>query len=201
MKAIINEAIRQNIIKDNPFSNYKVATEKTQKIYLTIDELQKLQYIYDEAEINSKLKNVLQYFLFCCYTGLRYTDILNMTYDNIVNDNLEFTIHKTNDFILIPLSKKAKILLPGKPSEKLFSVLTNQKTNEYLKLIMIHANINKNISFHSARHTFATTAITLGIPIEVVSKLLGHNEIKTTQIYAKIINSVKTSEIKKFDEM
>ena len=66
---------------------------------------------------------------------------------------------------------------------------------------MIHANINKNISFHSARHTFATTAITLGIPIEVVSKLLGHNEIKTTQIYAKIINSVKTSEIKKFDEM
>ncbi|HAT76663.1 MAG TPA: site-specific integrase, partial [Flavobacterium sp.] len=82
---------------------------------------------------------------------------------------------------------------------KVFRTITIQKTNEYLKLALTTANIKKKVTFHCSRHTFATCSITLGIPYEVVSKLLGHTDLKTTQIYAKIVDEVKIKEIDKWN--
>lgn len=90
---------------------------------------------------------------------------------------------KTKEFLRIPLNKKAEILLDSFEvrEQKVFKTYTNQVTNRYLKSIQIMADINKTLTFHVARHTFATLAISIGIPIEVVSKLLGHTDIKTTK--------------------
>jgi integrase/recombinase XerC len=93
-------------------------------------------------------------------------------------------------------------LLPKKiiDSQKVFRVLSNQKTNEHLKEIIKIAEIEKNITFHSARHTLATIGLEKGIPIEVISKILGHTEIKMTQIYAKVNDSLKYQEMQKLDK-
>ena len=108
-------------------------------------------------------------------------------------------MHKTGDDVVIPLTDKAKSLIEtGKPNEKVFDTISNQKTNKNLKQIMNQTGITKNISFHCARHTFATISLTLGIPIEVVQKLLGHKNIRDTLIYAKIIPLVQMREMEKW---
>lgn len=199
MKAIINEAIRQRIVKENPFSTYQVKTEKTNRAFLEISELKELQKLYLSPDLNDKLKNVLHYFLFACFTGLRFTDIQQLKKENIKQGFIELIIHKTGEYIRIPLSDPAAALL--NPSGEIsFNVLTNQKTNDYLKLIALQAKINKALTFHTARHSFATISILQGIPLEVISKLMGHNELKTTQIYARIVDLKKVSEMAKWND-
>jgi site-specific recombinase XerD len=109
-------------------------------------------------------------------------------------------MHKTEREVYIPLTKRAIDLLPKEDtSNKIFKVISNQKTNSYLTDIMSKATIDKKISFHCARHTFATVSIELGIPLEVIQTILGHTSVKTTQIYAKIISAVKTREMDKWN--
>ena len=93
------------------------------------------------------------------------------------------------------------MFIPGEQGDKIFKVITNQKTNEFLKDIMKTAGIQKTISFHCARHTFATVGLTVGIPMEVISKLLGHRDLKTTQIYAKVIDTLKIKEMEKWNRV
>lgn len=203
LRTFLNIAIKNDMISKNPFERYKIKHEPTNRQYLTVEELEQLEKKYSSGELNSKLADVLQYFLFACYTGLRYTDLHELTYNNIKDDHIVLTMHKTKEEIIIPLIDKAKALIPvcKFPGQKVFRVLTNQKCNDYIKLIMLAVEINKNISFHCSRHTFATVSITLGIPIEVVSKLLGHNDLKTTQIYAKIVNKKKFDEMEKWNKI
>lgn len=200
MKTVLNEAVRQNVIIQNPFVNHPLKYEKTNRNFLTIEELKTLENTYQQNKLNQKLLNVLQYFLFACYTGLRYTDILELKKENIKTDYIEIIMHKTNEYVRIPLIDNAKLFIDLN-NDNIFNVLTNQKTNEYLKLIMLAAGIEKNVSFHTARHTFATISITIGIPIEVISKLMGHNDIRTTNIYAKIVDSKKVSEMAKWNNL
>jgi len=141
----------------------------------------------------------LRYFIFCCYTGIRYCDVVKLCYEHINNDLIVFKQQKTNRNIIIPISKKAKQLLVSDDMGKIFKTISIQKTNEYLKLALTLANIDKKVTFHCSRHTFATCSITLGIPYEVVSKLLGHTDLKTTAIYAKIVDEVKIKEIEKWN--
>jgi len=203
MKIFFNIAMRKGVIKKNPFQNYKTSTEKTTRLFLTENELSKLYTLYYSGKLAGQLQTTLRYFLFSCYTGLRYLDVYNLMYSNIFNNHILLVIHKTKDQIQIPLISKAKKLIPENLEEgdKVFKVYSNQKTNDYLKLIMLYANIDKSISFHSARHTFATISINLGIPISVIAKLLGHSDIKTTQIYAKIIDKTKDIEMLKWEKM
>ncbi|PLX13351.1 MAG: hypothetical protein C0594_01305 [Marinilabiliales bacterium] len=199
IKKLLNIAKAKGILESNPFDNYKVKKQTTNKQFLTIQELKKVEGLM-EKDIPFKFKEVIRYFLFSCYTGLRYQDVLNLKYSDISEDTISIIVHKTKEPLLIPLTNHAKkFIKDGKGL--VFDVLTNQKTNEYLKVIMFYAEIDKKISFHCARHTFATISLTIGIPIEVISKILGHSDLKTTQVYAKIVDDLKKSEMSKWDSI
>ncbi|MBN2663328.1 MAG: integrase catalytic domain-containing protein, partial [Bacteroidales bacterium] len=111
----------------------------------------------------------------------------------------ELQMHKTGEIVTIPIIEKALRLMPKeyRKTDKIFKVLANQTTNDILKKVIKKADINKNISFHAGRHTLGSIGINVGIPIEVVSKILGHKDIKTTLIYAKLNESTLFDEMKK----
>jgi site-specific recombinase XerD len=153
-------------------------------------------------EFNDSLSAVRDVFVFCCFTGLAYTDVKKLSSDNIekaINGQLFISIKrtKTDNLCNIPLLDNAKSILEKYSNDStcihngvLLPVISNQRYNQYLKVIAKKCDIKKNITTHTARHTFATT-VTLNnnIPIEVVGAMLGHKKISTTQIYAKIVNS------------
>ncbi len=200
LRTFTNHAAQENYLKDNGFKNIKITRGVGKREFLTLNELQKLEAKFNDNSLLNHEKNVLQYFLFCCYTGLRYTDVMNLKKANINEGVLNIRMHKTEREVYIPLTKRAIDLLPKTDtSNKIFKVISNQKTNSYLTDIMSKAKIDKKISFHCARHTFATVSIELGIPLEVIQTILGHTSVKTTQIYAKIISAVKTREMDKWN--
>ena len=139
------------------------------------------------------------YLPLCCFTGLAYVDVANLTQENIRKsfDGKLWIItkrQKTNTDVNVPLLDIPKMILKkykGKlPNGKVLPVISNQKLNAYLKEIADVCGIKKNLTFHLARHTFATTTtLAKGVPIETVSKMLGHTNIETTQIYARITNN------------
>ncbi len=189
LRALIYEAMRQGYMQENPFKQIPLRQVKTHRLFLEIQEVEQLQTLYDKGTLKEHEQAVLQYFLFACYTGLRYSDTKQFHKGMINNDKISIKAEKTNETVVIPVIEKAKALLP-KTDDK-FNVISNQKTNASLKVIMEKAEIKKAISFHCARHTFATVGISSGIPLEVISKLLGHTDLKTTLIYAKIMDDVK----------
>ncbi len=182
------------IFKD-PFANYKIRFKRVDRGYLTDPEIQK---IMDKEFDCKRLEQVRDVFIFCCYCGLSYIDVKQLTVNNIstsFDGKLWIMTHrqKTDTPVNVPLLnipleilKKYEGMLP---KGQLLPVLSNQKVNSYLKEIADLCGINKNVTFHLARHTFATTTtLSKGVPIETVSKMLGHTNIRTTQIYARITN-------------
>ena len=156
-----------------------------------------------------RLDRVRDLFIFSCYTGISYADIIALTKTNLMigeDKNLWIITkrQKTGSPVKVPLLEKAEKILNKyedhpvtEVTQSLLPVISNEKVNLYLKEIADAAQIKKNLTFHMARHTFATT-ITLsnGVPIETVSKLLGHNKIATTQIYARVIDSKISTDMK-----
>lgn len=206
LKSMINRAIRKGIIKTNPFLNYPLKKGKGNREFLSIHELEAIKNI-EQNKLTPGEKNVHNYFLFACYTGLRFTDIKNLQFSHIkknIDDQqyIELIMHKTKEPVMVPLRENSlKLIQTGFHNQKVFRVLSNQKTNDFLKEIIKKAGINKTISFHCARHTFATISIELGIPLEVTSKLLGHTDIKTTQIYGRILNTKKFKEMERWGSL
>ena len=206
LRGMINHAIKQRIIESDPFEHIKISSYQGNREYLTKIELQALESYYQKTTVKSH-KRVLQYFLFNCYVGLRYKDLKALRWDNIKKtkidsetvEYIEIVMHKTKKIVTIPLLEKAKKYLPEAEIKlgRIFNVYTNQVTNRILKEIALAAGIHKVLTSHIARHTFATMAIEAGVPIETVSDLLGHTQIKTTQIYAKITLKKKILELKK----
>jgi integrase len=202
LKAILNAAVRDGQIPTNPLAGYKTKQIKGNMQYLTLEELKQFHAVVINLK-NRSLRNVGLYFLFACYTGLRYSDVRQLKWRHIEGNIIRLKMIKTRDEIFIPLNHKAMSILSMQEHQgeavPVFKVLTNQKTNEALKKLANLAGINKRLSFHVARHTFATVSLTLGIPLEVVSKLLGHHDIKTTMIYARVIDQVKMKEMEKWN--
>ena len=199
LKAMLNRAISEGYIKENPFKNIPIPTIKCNREFLTKREFQVLELI-DKTKLNKPQNNVLNYFIFACYTRLRFQDIKNLKYKHIQDDTIKISMNKTKRLVKILLVEKAKKLIKYKEPEKyVFRVFANQVTNRYLKEIMGVVEINKKISFHCARHTFATIGIELGIPIEIISDLLGHSDLKTTKIYSKILDYKKEEYMKKWN--
>ena len=112
--------------------------------------------------------------------------------DDIINKIIQIILHKTKVNVRIPVFEKAGALIaPEEPGLRIFKVITNQKTKKFLKEIMVISGIDKTISFHCATQIFVIVGLTVRIPMEVISKLPGHRDLKTTQIYAKVIDKLK----------
>jgi site-specific recombinase XerD len=202
LRTFVNISIRFGHIKTNPFQYSQIKKVDGQRDFLSMAELTKLNEHYLKNDFPKSIeKDILGYFLFACYTGLRYSDLKSFSMDSIVNDSIHLRMHKTGCLVNIPLSKKAKSFIPHSPfnSTCAFKIYCNKVTNRVLKNIGVELSLNKKLTCHVARHTFATASISLGIPIEVVSKLLGHTNIRTTQVYAKIVDTVKIREMRKWD--
>jgi site-specific recombinase XerD len=197
-KKIVRIALANDWITKDPFRNYKVRIKEVERHFLSEEEIQSM---LDKKLHTPRLEQVRDVFVFCCFTGLAYSDVKKLT-----NDNLVFGIDgdkwiktrrtKTDTRSNIPLLPTALEILKKYENHPeavtkgvLLPVLSNQKSNAYLKEIADLCGINKNLTTHLARHTFATTVtLSNGVPMESVSKMLGHKSLKTTQHYAKILD-------------
>lgn len=203
VKAIMNLAVGLDWIPSNPFNLFKCSYTAPERDILNHEELYTLQH--KEIE-NARLAEVRDVFVFCCYTGFAYSDIYQFEKDAVMRglDNelwLSTNRQKTGTKESVPLLPVAIEIIEKYQDHKyclkynkLLPVNSNQKYNAYLSEIATICNIKKHLTSHIARHTFATT-VTLanGVPIETVSSMLGHTSIRTTQIYAKVVEK-KVSE-------
>ena len=192
-KKIILICLASGYISTNPFLNYKPKLKPVSRIALTNEELSLLR---NKSFIVERLECVKDTFLFCCYTGLAYADVAALNRSHILKGiDGDIWLHtfrqKTSTATKVPLLDSALTLIAKyvnhpRCEHNIFPLISNQKMNAYLKEIADVCGIEKDITFHIARHTFATT-ITLsnGVPIDTVSKMLGHTSIRTTQLYAK----------------
>lgn len=198
-RTVVNFAKNTGLVTADPFGNYKVKFEQTDRDYLTMEEI---TAIYNKKFTSKRLEQVRDLFIFSCYTALSYIDVCELTQENIrtsFDGNLWIMTkrHKTNVASNIRLLEIPKAILEKYkdklPNGMILPIISNQKVNDYLKEIATICNINKNLTFHIARHSYATSVlIANGVPIETVSKILGHTNIRTTQIYARITD-VKVS--------
>lgn len=204
LKTVLGWAVKEGLITQNPYSQFPIKHEASRRTFLSHDELARLQA--HPLAGNESLLRVRDFFLLSVYTGLRYKDVVALRGEHLKTDGegrrwLELVQDKTGELLHVPLLEPAwQILLKYATKEgmgeegkreggRLLPSMSNQKLNAYLKTIADLSGISKRLTHHMARHTYATT-ITLAndVPLEVVSKLLGHRSIKTTQIYAKITN-------------
>lgn len=197
-KKIMRLCMANGWLSKDPFLGYKAKIKEVERPYLTKEEI---QAIYDKEFASDRLSQVRDIFLFSCYTGFAYVDVKNLSKSHINigidGDKWIFTNRQKTGTAtrvpLLPLAQELILKYENHPEcvnlNVLFPVLSNQKMNSYLKEIANICGINKELTFHIARHTFATTVtLSNGVPIESVSKMLGHKNLKTTQHYAKILD-------------
>ncbi len=214
IRKIFNDAYRKDLIDHSviPFNKFKLKLEKTEKVYLSEDELTAFESV--KTTTGTRLQLHQDMFVFACYTGgLRVSDMLQMKWDNFDGANINFTIRKTGTQLSVKLPNAALAIIekykPKKntPDAYIFPMLSNDLdlkdlravdtaiscANSYINKNLItiakKAKITKHISFHTSRHTWATRALRKGISIDKVSKIMGHSAIKETQVYAKIVSS------------
>lgn len=207
LKRITRFALLNEWITRDPFMGFSPAVKPVERGFLTMEEL---ELIEAKKMVSPRLEQVKDLFIFACYTGLAYIDVANLKPENIsrgINGSLWINTHrqKTNVPSNIPLLERAAGIIEkyrnhpqAVTSDRLLPVLSNQKLNAYLKEIGDVCGISKNLTFHLARHTFATTiTLTNGVSIESVSAMLGHTNIKTTQIYAKVVQKKVAEDMEK----
>ena len=198
IKSIFAYAVKKKLIPENPVEDIKIGQWEAKTEYLTMAELdlfQEKSILFTEAEMK-----IYYMFLFQCYTGLRYGDVTSLKASNFqtIDDTtyMDIVANKTNVQERHPILPMAAKLL----SHVIGTYYSNQYYNRTLKSIATKAGIQKEVTSHLARHTFATIALNKGMKIEVVQSLLGHKDIKTTQIYARLMDSTKLSELAKWEQ-
>ena len=197
LRKIVTLAFHLEWVEKDPFIRWKPTFQKKERDFLNLSELIQIE---DFNFHNDRLDRVRDLFVFSCYTGISFTDMNDLTKDHVRNglDGQKWLFtsrNKTKAKVKIPLLDKALEILEKyedhpmtEISQSLLPVITNVKVNLYLKEVADLCDIKKNLTFHMARHTFATTVtLSNGVPIETVSKLLGHTKIATTQIYARVL--------------
>ncbi|WP_339700293.1 site-specific integrase [uncultured Marixanthomonas sp.] len=210
LRKMVTLAYHMEWLERDPFARWKPQYEKTNREFLSETELENLE----SHDFNSdRLDRVRDLFVFSCYTGISYVDIMNLTADNVMKSIdcgnwITTKRKKTKSAVKVPLLRKAEEIIEKYSNHpmtavtsSLLPIITNEKLNVYLKEVANHVGIKKNLTFHMARHTFATT-ITLsnGVPIETVSKLLGHTKIATTQIYARVLEKKVGEDMEKLKQ-
>lgn len=186
----------------NPFKQFKIKVIEKKRDFLTIEEFRKFEKAPADSEQEQFTKDI---FIFSCYTGLRYVDIKGLETSDIITSNGETTIYKvqekTDIVVNIPISSIAggealKLLNRYQHGNRYFDLIGLHTIDQYLKKLAAKAGINKNLSFHTARHTNATILLNSGVSITSVQKLLGHKNIKTTMIYAETLAETIKKEVK-----
>jgi len=198
LKKIINYCLANSWLEKNPFINFKCPYKDPERNFLTNDELETLQ---KKVMMINRLAVVRDMYVFSCYTGIPFADMANLIPSDVSigidgDKWIIFNRIKNGSRSPVPLLPAALSIIekykdyPVNSSKgKLLPMYSNQKVNGYLKEIAAICGIDKELTFHTARHTFATTVtLTNGVPIETVSKMLGHTSIKTTQIYSKVVD-------------
>lgn len=208
VKAVVNSAIRSQILTSNPFVGFKLKTLKTvNKVILTKEERAKLKD--HELGGNLALQRVRDCFIFCCETGLRHSDAVQLKSNMVSIDDegihwITLNQIKTDDTLDIPMSDEAIKIYNKFEAHRITTglvlpMLTNQKVNAYLKSIADLVGIQKRLTWHSSRHTHATGLLEEGVDISTVSALLGHRTIKTTQIYSRVTRTRKANVIRELN--
>ena len=197
LNGALNAAIREDYMKVNPFTRIspadKIRKPESKREYMTIDEIRSL--------IATPIKNELikSAYLFSCFCGLRISDIQALKWKDVFCDGgqyrLQVVMQKTKAPIYLPLSPEALRWMPKRgdktPDDRVFDLPSTMIVNKRLKPWAEAAGISKHFTFHTARHTFATMMLTLGADLYTTSKLLGHTDVRMTQVYAKIVNKKK----------
>jgi integrase len=210
LKRITKFAADQEWIGSNPVAQFRCSYQEPERDRLTMDEVMRL---YKKEFLTERLAQVRDVFVFCCFTGFSYMDVYNLTRQHIVNgiDGGKWIVkdrEKTKSTERVPLLPIPLEIIGRYKDDyycqvknRLLPVNTNQCYNGYLKEIAILCQIDKHLTTHVARHTFAT-AVTLenDVPIETVSQMLGHKSIKTTQIYAKVTQRKMSNNMKALQE-
>ena len=203
---IVKQCYVNGWIEKDPFLNYKGKVKEIERTYLSEDEIESL--LNKEFKIK-RLELVRDMFIFSCFTGLAYIDVFNLTKSNIVigiDGEKWISTHrqKTESASKIPILPITQMIIDKYENHplcinenRLIPILSNQKMNAYLKELADICEIDKELTFHIARHTFATTVtLTNGVPIESVSKMLGHKNLRTTQHYAKVLDRKVSEDMK-----
>ncbi len=210
LRKMVNMAVTTDWLAKDPFAKFKIHFDRVERECLNSEELAKLENKQFKIE---RLQQVLDMFLFSCYTGLAYIDLFELTPSNIITGIdgklwISTSRAKTDTSVRVPILPKAKELMEKYKDDPravangtVFPVVSNQRMNGYLKEIAEICGISKDLTFHIARHTFATTVtLSNGVPIESVSKMLGHTSIRTTQIYAKVVESKLSEDMGRLQE-
>lgn len=210
LRKMIKMAIRYEWLEKDPFIAFKQKFHRFERGFLSEEELK----IIEEKEFSiARLQHVKDLFIFSCYTGLSYIDLIHLSPENIqIGIDKKYWLftsrEKTDNPVRVPILPVAMEIISKYKTDpkalvynRLFPPISNQRLNSYLKEIADLCKITKNFTFHLARHTFATT-VTLanGVPIESVSKMLGHSKISTTQIYAKVVEKKLGEDMEKLKE-
>lgn len=203
---IIRICLSNGWLEKNPLANYKAKVKEVKRVFLVEEEI---QILLEKKFATERLNQIRDIFLFSCFTGLAYVDVKKLTRRNVVTgidgEKWIYTSRqKTDTASNIPLLPVAEQIISkysnqniGDDTDKLLPVVSNQKMNAYLKELADVCGINKLLTFHIARHTFATTVtLTNGVSIESVSKMLGHKNLRTTQHYAKILDRKVSMDMK-----
>lgn len=199
LKRYINEAIKYDLLKDNPYNKLKFERGKSEGIkYITLEQIKQIQGLKTASE---SIERVRDLFVFQCFTGLSYADLFNFDFSGVIKKGNKFFIRdvrvKTEEEYFLMLLKPAMEILQ-KYDFKL-PVISNYQYNLRLKVVQELARIKQNLHSHMARHSFAVMALNMGVSIENLAKMMGHTDIKTTQIYAKVLNKSVQEEFEKMD--
>lgn len=207
-KSYLNRALRRKVILYNPFQMVPIKKGNTRLVYLTREEIAEITKLYKQEMVMPHIRQVLKYFLFACFTGLRISDVKklswDMIFDNVIHNRSKKGRRTSSKVVDIPLSKQARILIGSDLADYrhglVFETYSDQRTNKYLKDAMKLCNIRKNISFHVGRHTFATLFLEETDDLATLQQLLGHSSITQTMIYAHVTEKKKRDQMKKFGE-
>ncbi|MCB0746640.1 MAG: integrase catalytic domain-containing protein, partial [Ignavibacteriae bacterium] len=202
-RKVIRYAISEDYLNKDPFILYKAKRVKKPILYLSQEQLKKME----EADFGiRRIQQIKDLFVFCCYTGLAFKEMVNLKQKDIINENEELWLKvfrgKTNRFYMIPLLPKAQEIMDkykDEDSDYVFNRISNTKFNAYLKEIADVVGIDFNLTHHIARKTFATTVLlSNNVPMDIVSRLLGHTKLQTTQEhYGEIVKQRLRDEVKK----
>jgi len=207
LRSVVRICLKHGWLEKDPFVYYSFRLDDTERGYLSPGELKTMEEILLPSD---RLDHVRDIFIFCCYTGLAYADVSKVSKSHIEQGEdgiiwIKLNRSKTKSRSVIPLLPRAREILDKyskyaatNPEKKLLPVISNQNLNKYLKEVAVLCGISKRMSMHLARHTFATT-VTLGrgVDIMTVSKMLGHKNLRTTQIYSKVTELKIADDMKK----